>query len=206
MDGVITNTMPHHFRSWQMALRPEGIHVTHEDIYKREGQPGLSSVREIFLDYRKDYDGQKGARILRRKEHLFKKLVRRRFISGARSFIKHLHKSNFRLGLVTGTSRHELHRILPESLCGLFSVIVTGNDVRQGKPHPEPYLRSLQRLKIKPTDAVVIENAPFGIQSAKQAGMVCLALETSLPRKYLSGADAVFGSIRDLQANVEFRN
>lgn len=85
-------------------------------------------------------------------------------------------------------------------------VIVTGNDVKHGKPHPEPYLRSLQRLKIKPKDAVVIENAPFGILSAKQAGMACLALETSLPRKYLTGADAVFGSIRDLQANVVFKN
>ena len=78
--------------------------------------------------------------------------------------------------------------------------------LRQERPHPEPYLRSLQRLKIKPKDAVVIENAPFGILSAKQAGMACLALETSLPRKYLTGADAVFGSIRDLQANVVFKN
>lgn len=206
MDGVITNTMPDHFLSWEMALRPEGIRVTREDIYKREGQPGLFSVREIFRDYRKDYNAQRGLRILRRKENLFNKIVRRRFISGARTLIKQLHKNNFRLGLVTGTSRQELHKILPEALCGLFSVIVTGNDVKRGKPHPDPYLRSLRFLKIKPKDAVAIENAPFGIQSAKQAGMACLALETSLPRKYLTAADAVFGSIRDLQANVVFRN
>ena len=121
MDGVIANTMPDHFLSWKMALRPEGIRVTHDDIYKREGQPGLFSVREIFRDYRKDYNTQRGARILRRKENLFKKIVKRRFIRGARTFIKQLHKSNFRLGLVTGTSRHELRRILPEALCGLFS-------------------------------------------------------------------------------------
>jgi beta-phosphoglucomutase len=206
MDGVITNTMPDHFRSWKAALYSEGIHVTSQDIYKREGQPGLSSVREIFKDYRKDCDDRKAVRILQHKEDLFKKMVKRRFIRGARTFIKQLHKGHFRLGLVTGTSRQELLRILPESLCSLFTVIVTGNDVRHGKPHPEPYLRSLQQLKIESGDAIVIENAPFGIQSAKQAGMICLALETSLSRTYLSEADAVFDSIKDLQANVMFKN
>jgi beta-phosphoglucomutase len=85
-------------------------------------------------------------------------------------------------------------------------VIVTGNDVKHGKPHPEPYLTSLKNLKMKPSDAVVIENAPFGIRSAKEAGLRCLALETSLPREYLREADAVYSSIKDLQAAVLFLN
>lgn len=206
MDGVITNTMPDHYRSWKAALSRAGIHVTYEDIYKREGQPGLCSVKEIFKEYQKDYDDKKAVEILNHKERLFKKTVKTRFITGARNFIKCLHRKDLQLALVTGTSRHELDQILPKSLHGLFTVIVTGNDVRHGKPHPEPYLRSLQRLKIKPADAIVIENAPFGIQSAKQAGLICLALETSLPKKYLYEADAVFNSIKDLQENVFFLN
>jgi len=111
-----------------------------------------------------------------------------------------------RLALVTGTSRHELYQILPTSLRDLFSVIVTGSDVKHGKPHPEPYLKSLKGLKIKASAAVVIENAPFGIRSAKQAGLKCIALETSLPKKYLSEADAIFPSIKELQSNVLFCN
>jgi len=204
MDGVITNTMPDHFRSWKEVLNAEGIPVTHEDIYKREGQTGITSLREIFRDYKVSWNDNKAAGILRRKEHLFKKIVRRRFINGARTFIRQLRRDHFRLGLVTGTSRHELQMILPQPLARLFSVIVTGNDVKHGKPHPEPYLRSLNQLRIKPEEALVIENAPFGIQSAKEAGMVCLALETSLPRSYLYRADAVFDSIKDLRAKVIF--
>ena len=68
MDGVITNTMPDHYRSWKTVLKSEGVFVTYEDIYKREGQPGISSVRELFREYQKDYDDKKAAMILRKKE------------------------------------------------------------------------------------------------------------------------------------------
>jgi len=206
MDGVITNTMPDHYHSWKTILKEEGLNVTYEDIYKREGQPGISSVMELAEEYKVTFDEKKAAEILRKKENLFRKIVKTRFITGARNFLKHLHGNNMRLALVTGTSRHELCRILPKPLQDLFSVIVTGNDVKHGKPHPEPYLKSLKDLRIKPSEGVVIENAPFGIRSAKQAGLQCLALETSLPRKYLLEADAIFSSIKELQTNVFFYN
>jgi beta-phosphoglucomutase len=202
MDGVITHTMPDHYRSWEMALKGEGLELSFEDIYKREGQPGRSSLREIFAEHNKTIDDKTVTKVLERKEEFFKKIVKIRFIAGTRSFIKHLYKKNIRLAVVTGTSRQELIRILPEPLRRLFSVIITGNDVEHGKPHPEPYLKSLKSLKIDPSEAIVIENAPFGIRSAKRAGLTCLALETSLPRQYLSEADAVFSSIKELQDKV----
>lgn len=206
MDGVITNTMPDHFRSWKVILNRIGIPVTHYDVYRREGQPGIHSVRELTAQYGKPIADGQAHKILKGKEAYFKKIVRLRFILGARTFLKRLHKSNFRLALVTGTSRHEMCQILPASLRRLFSVIVTGSDVTHGKPHPEPYLQSLKKLGLKTGEAVVIENAPFGIQSAKRAGLRCLALETSLPRKYLKEADAVFGSIKELSDGVCFNN
>jgi len=205
MDGVITNTMPDHFRSWKEALKAEGICVSYEDIYRREGQPGLSSVHEIFAEYDKPMDDQEAARILENKENVFNKIVRERFIPGARNFLKYVHKKNIRMGLVTGTSRRELLKMLPEKLRRLFSAIVTGDEVENGKPHPEPYRRCLDLLGIHPREAVVIENAPYGIQSAKAAGIVCFALETSLPKVYLSDADAVFSSIRELQDGLDFQ-
>ncbi len=206
MDGVITNTMPDHFRSWKIILNKIDVPVTHYDVYCREGQRGIHSVRELATQYDRPVDGRQAQRILKEKEVYFKRIVRLRFILGARTFVKQLYKNNFRLALVTGTSHHEMCRILPASLRRLFSVIVTGSDVRHGKPHPEPYLKSLKKLKIKTREAVVIENAPFGIRSAKRAGLRCLALETSLPRKYLTEADAVFGSIKELSNGVCFNN
>ena len=204
MDGVITNTMPDHCSSWKSVLREEGLDIASEDIYKREGQSGLSALKDIFREHQKVFDEESGTLILKKKEELFRAIVRIRFIVGARSFLKHLHKSDIRLGLVTGTSRCELRKILPDVLCNLFSVIVTGNDVKEGKPHPEPYEKSLQGLGIASNEAVVIENAPFGIQAAKQAGLKCFALATSLPHQYLSKADDVFLSMKELRSKVNF--
>ena len=206
MDGVITNTMPDHFHSWKVTLSKIGIPVTHYDVYCREGQRGIHSVRELSQQCGVPVTDNHAHKILREKEIYFKKIVRSRFIIGARTFLKRLHNDKFRLALVTGTSHHEMCRILPLSIRKLFSVIVTGSDVRHGKPHPEPYLRSMKKLALKFNEAVVIENAPFGIRSAKRAGLRCLALETSLPRKYLKEADAVFGSIKELSNSVHFKN
>lgn len=204
MDGVITDTMPYHFRAWKIALKEAGIIVSERDIYLREGQPGNVTVKEIFKE-RGLRLGQAGiSPILARKEELFKKLVSRRFIPGSLQFIHFLRKNGFRLALVTGTARNEARSLLPSSLWRLFSVIITGTDVKIGKPHPEPYLAALKKLKTGPDEAIVIENAPFGIRSAKSAGLVCIALETSLPKSYLKSADYVFPSYRELKKKFDF--
>ena len=204
MDGVITNSMPEHFRAWRKIFSGEGILVTHLDVYAREGQPGKNTVRELFKTYGKPCTPGIAKAILEKKERLFNRIVKRRFIPGARRFLKGLADKGFTLALVTGTSRHEAKRILPGHIWGLFSVIITGDDVRRGKPFPEPFLRSLKKLRLKPDRAVVIENAPFGIESAKRAGLKCIALATSLPKSYLNGADLVFPSFKELQKKVAF--
>ena len=204
MDGVITNTMPDHYLSWKVVLKKEGIDVTYHDIYLREGQRGINSVREIFKNYGKTVTIDRAEKILARKESLFKKITKKRFVVGIRRFLKAMHKKGFRLALVTGTAKHELHRILPKRLYDLFDVVVTGSDVRHGKPHPEPFNMASRMLNIKKKRGVVIVNAPFGIRSAKAAGICCLALETSLPKNYLKQADAVFESVKELQERVGF--
>lgn len=204
MDGVITNTMPDHYKAWHAALKEIGLDVTRLDIYSREGQRGAESIREILKEYGRDCSPGLARRFLARKEEIFKKISRQRFIPGSRAYVRALARQGFQLALVTGTSRHELHRILPESLYRLFSVTVTGTDVKNGKPHPEPFLKALRKLGIKKTQAVVIENAPFGIAAARAAGLPCLALETSLPKKHLKEADAVFHSFNHLKQNVNF--
>jgi len=204
MDGVITNTMPYHFRAWKSVLAGEGLRVSHEDIYKREGQKGIDSVREIFMEKGKMYTDAVGRRILQKKEELFKRIFKRKFIAGSRAFIKKLKIRGFKLALVTGTSRSEAQKLLPLDLWNCFDIIVCGCDVKNGKPHPEPYLKVLQKLHIQPGDAVVFENAPLGIRSAQSAHLRCLALETSLPRAFLKEADAVFFSFKEIESKVKF--
>ena len=204
MDGVITNTMPDHFKAWKAVLEPYGVQVTHYDVYSREGQRGINSIKEFFCEKKKVCTPQIIQELLHQKEQLFKKIVKRRFIPVARRFIKWLHQNHFKLALVTGTSRHELPRTLPDYIYKLFDVVVTGSDVTNGKPDPEPFLLALNKLKIKAQDAVVIENAPFGIRAAKAAGIKCLAIATSLREKFLKEADYIFSDMKTLRRKVNF--
>ena len=204
MDGVITNTMPDHFRAWRQVMRSVGIELTHSDIYSREGQRGITSVREFYAERNMPFSVKVAHELLHKKERLFQKIVRQRFVPGARSLLRLLRRERIILALVTGTSRRELRQILPAYLRAQFAVIVTGNDVRNGKPDPEPYLLALRRLGISARDAVVIENAPFGIRSARAAGLKCLAIATSLPLQYLTQAQAAFQSMNDLKRSLRF--
>ena len=205
MDGVITHTMPDHHRAWKTTLHKYGIALTPYEVYSREGQPGDEALEEILQINRVPYSGKDLKRILKEKEEHFKTYVKERFVVGARTFLKYLSRSGFRLALVTGTSRHELHRILPEHIYRLFEVTVTGNDVRTGKPHPEPFMRALSKLGVSARDAIVIENAPYGIRSANAAGLRVLALETSLASHHLKGAWATYRSIKELRAKTRFQ-
>ena len=82
--------------------------------------------------------------------------------------------------------------------------MVTGFDVKHGKPHPEPYLMGLQKAGIQASEAVVVENAPLGVEAAHAAGIFTIAVNTGpLPDDILrqSGADVV---LPDMKAAAMF--
>ena len=203
MDGVITMTMPSHFRAWAKVFADEGIHVSKFEVYAREGQKGLNSVLEIFAHYGKAITLKRAKELLEKKERLFKARVSIRFVPGARSFIKECRRKGVKLALVTGTARSEVLKILPECLVHCFDVIVSGSDVKHGKPHPEPYQKALKALKIDGGEALVVENAPFGITSAVKAGIPCVAIETSLPRAYLKEAEHIIHDYAGLKKIIK---
>jgi len=204
MDGVITDTMRYHFDAWYRILKDFGIKVDCYDIYKREGQSGIEALHDILKERSVHLSKEKVKDILRKKEKYLKKIVQIRFIKGARTFVKKLKHKGFLLALVTGTSGHEVKRILPQNIYSFFDCLVTADDCLKSKPDPYPFKRAVNLLKVKPADCIVIENAPYGIRSAKRAGIFCVALETSLPKKFLKCADIIFKSVADLNSKVKF--
>lgn len=204
MDGVITNTMPYHYLAWKKVFATVGVHVDRKDVYQREGQRGITSIKGMCEDKGISITSKTAKDLLQKKEKLFKKIFKQSFIPGSRRFTSDLVRKGFSLALVTGTSFSEMSKMLPKKIKDRFSVIITGCDVRQGKPHPEPFLKALKKLNILAEQAVVIENAPLGIASAKKAGLTCLAIETSLSKEFLSKADHVFDSFNDLTTRTEF--
>jgi len=79
--------------------------------------------------------------------------------------------------------------------------MVTAFDVKKGKPFPEPYLKALKKSGVNPWEAVVVENAPLGVEAAKAAGLFTIAVNTGpLEKEVLtnSGADVVLENMEEL--------
>ena len=118
-----------------------------------------------------------------------------------------------RWGVVTSGSRLLASARLP--FCGLPvpDVLVTSDDVTDGKPHPEPYLKGAARLGFDPADCLVMEDAPAGIQAARAAGMRVIGITSTYAADALVQAHAVIGKLAQIQVtsngagklNVEVR-
>ena len=105
--------------------------------------------------------------------------------------------------LVTGSGQHSLLNRLAHNFPGMFQRdhMVTAFDVKYGKPHPEPYLMGLEKAGVQANEAIVVENAPIGVQAGTAAGIFTVAVNTGpLDRQVLldAGADLLFPSMQAL--------
>ena len=107
-----------------------------------------------------------------------------------------------RWGVVTSGSRLLAQNRLRH--CGLPvpEVLVTSDDVVNGKPHPEPYLKGAMRLGLPPAECLVIEDAPAGIQSAHAGGMTVIGMASTYGAEKLSQADAVVRTLAGVRVSA----
>jgi beta-phosphoglucomutase-like phosphatase (HAD superfamily) len=105
--------------------------------------------------------------------------------------------------IVTGSGTPTLLNRIQENFPGLFNPdhIITSFNVKRGKPHPDPYLLALERGGFRPEEAIVVENAPLGVQAGVAAGLFTIAVNTGpLPNEILSdsGASLIFPTMSAL--------
>jgi beta-phosphoglucomutase len=201
MDGVVLDSPPMHLLTWQQTLAPLGVELTADDLFPLEGIPTeLTAQRLTEGLLGRTCSWSEARRLASIKRALFRDRFNPRLVSGVLPLLHDLWGRGYRLGLVTGSARSVVDESLaPTGVADMFATILTGDDVSQGKPDPEPYRTAAANLDIPPSECLVVENAPLGIQSAKAAGISCVALETTLPASRLTGADHVFPNARALR-------
>ncbi len=203
MDGVITDSMPWHFKCWRETLLTKGLDVSKEDIYRREGEKGLVSIVNLLAEKNINVTEEEAESLLKLKERIFKATTDVGLFEGIEQFIMDLAGKGIRAGVVTGTSRPEMEKLLSEKLISKFSAIVTGDMLEKGKPAPDPYLKGMELMEIENSSIVVVENAPLGIKSAKSAGLFTIAVRTSLGADFLHEADIIVSNHRELYSAFE---
>jgi beta-phosphoglucomutase len=111
--------------------------------------------------------------------------------------INFLNRKKVLLALITASDQRRLKQAVPQ-LLERFDRVVTGDTMKKGKPSPQPYLYAMKQMSLQPKDCIVIENAPLGITSAKNAGCNCIAITTTVQRRHLERADIIVASHLEL--------
>ena len=206
MDGVLYDSMPAHSESWQQTMEEFGYTSTEPlEFYYHEGRVGTSTINIITeREFGRKATAEEFQKIYARKSELFAQYNQGKIIPGIKEMIKFVKSHGLKPVLVTGSGQPSLLDRLDTHFPEVFTpeTMVTAFDVEQGKPDPEPYRMGLQKGgDLKPNQAIVIENAPLGIESAVAAGIFAIAVNTGpLPDSVLadSGASFVFDSMEAL--------
>lgn len=97
-------------------------------------------------------------------------------------FLKQLKEQGYALALASGSSPAVIRAILEITGMGkYFSVVLSAEDVRKGKPEPDIFLEAAKRLDVAPESCLVMEDSHFGVDAAKRAGMYCVAIPAPIP-------------------------
>ena len=195
-DGVIVDSEWHHEVCWQKVALEQNALFTRE-LYKQGfGVKNDRFISEI-LGWTKDKEEIEY--IAKRKEEVFEEHAQVHEISlipGVFDFVHELFENGIPLAIASSSIRKNIEIILKHSpIRKYFSCIVSGEDVTQGKPHPEVFLLAAKRLSIAPERCIVVEDAILGIMAANLAGTKSVAITTTFPKEKFEALELTPGLI-----------
>ena len=204
MDGVLFDSMPNHAYAWSHAMTEYGLLMTPEEVYMNEGRTGSSTINLLAQRFwGRDATEEEKQLIYEAKSRVFNTLPEAKPMPGALETLQAVKAKGLQIVLVTGSAQTSLLERLERHYPGFFrpDLMVTGFDVKLGKPYPEPYLKGLRKAGIRPEEGIVVENAPLGVQAGHAAGIFTIAANTGpLKDEVLknAGADIVLPGMRDV--------
>ena len=198
MDGVLVDSYRAHFESWRRLADEQGCTFTEADFVATFGR----TSREILTEcWPADLPAEQVSAADDRKEALYRQAIREEFpeMPGARDLVRALHAAGFALAVGSSGPRANIDVCVAGlDLPGLFSAIITREDVTRGKPEPEVFLVAADRLGVPPARCAVVEDAPAGIEAANRAGMTSIALTGTATADALADADLIVASLAEL--------
>ena len=204
-DGVLADSEAIHLRSYQDILSPHGVTLTEADYCARYlGFDDEGAFRRIAADYGLLFGDEEIEILMQEKTRRFQALVSSGDVlyPGAVPCVERL-SAAWPLGIASGALRHEIELMLRGGgLHDAFRFIVAAGDTDRTKPAPDPYLRAAELHGVAPAECVAIEDSQWGLQSARSAGMITIAITHTYPRDALRDADLVVDSLDELNTDL----
>jgi HAD superfamily hydrolase (TIGR01509 family) len=196
-NGTLSEDEPLLCRIFQELFAEAGKPLTEEEYYERLAGFSDEEVIRMWL-------GRDDPQLLERKTARYRELADGSTISEAARAAVRWAADRAELAVVSGSARAEIEPVLDAAgIRQAFTVVVSVDDIRRGKPDPEGYLLALHLLGVESADAVAVEDSPAGVAAAKAAGVYCAAVTTSFGAERLPEADTLATHLdRDLIARL----
>jgi len=193
LDGVLVDSTPSVARVWTRWALAHGIDPQHA-IAHAHGRRSIETVRALAPQLNAEEENLRVEQMeIEDKEGVTA-------LPGAARLLTTLPQDRF--AIVTSATRPLAAARIGYAGLPLPEHLLTANDVTQGKPSPEPYLKGAVLLGFEPQDCIVVEDAPAGITSARAAGMQVIAFPTTYPAGELSGATVILPSLLAMSVQV----
>ena len=201
MDGVIADTAPYHLKAWQYVFHKRGVVFTKEDFRRKFGQRNDTIIRATLSE---NIPQNEINVIANEKEENYRQRVRHHIkpLAGAIELIKSLREHGFSMAIASSAPIENIQLITRGlGIEDLFQAIVSGREVKEGKPSPQGFLLAAAKLGIEPEKCIVIEDAVAGVAAAKRAGMHCVAVTNTHPSESLREADLIVSTLETVSVN-----
>lgn len=198
MDGTIVDNMAYHTRSWITFFEQRGMAIDADEFFRTTaGRQGKEIIRaHLGQDLADD-----AVRTLNlEKEGVYRDLYwpHRQTVAGFDDIIARAKTAGIKLAVATAAPVGNIEFTLDGlDLRRHFDAVVGAADVARGKPHPDGFLLAAEKLGAQPAGCIVFEDAPLGVEAARNAGMRCVVLTTTLPAAAFAGFDNVIAIAPD---------
>jgi beta-phosphoglucomutase family hydrolase len=200
MDGVIIDSEPMHFEIDLIMTRQLGLNLTHEDLEKYVGMTNPAMWKHIKEVHHLELSVDE---LIRMQMDMKLRILKERDdkpIEGIVSLLQALQSAGYPIGLASSSPILFIQAVLDKlQLKPYFSVIVSGEEVPQGKPAPDVFLKAAKLLQVEAEHCVVIEDSRNGVAAAKAAGMTCIGfVNLNSGLQDLTRADFIVDSITQI--------
>lgn len=191
MDGTLVDNMHYHTDAWRQMLRENDVEMDAEEfLIKTAGMTNREIIPQIF----KDISDERVVELGERKETLYRELFleNRRPVDGAVKFLETSRQLGIKMAVATAAPTANVEFILDGlNLRKYFAAVTTAADISNGKPDPEIFLTSAEKLGVEQRNCLVFEDALNGFEAAHRAGMRSIGIATVNPVERILELDSV---------------
>ena len=203
MDGTMVDSMPAHARSWKVFAQRHGIRMPVDEILRKTtGRTGVECIRILMGA---DIDDARAMALIGEKEALYREFFGADFreVAGFQDFARLAVQRGLKTAVASAGDQHNIAFALGRlQLARAPDAIVGGDEGLAGKPEPDLFVEAARRVGVAPADCIVFEDAPFGIEAARRAGMRAVAICSTHGAGDLAGPH-VIASVHDFRELID---